>query len=107
MSVVTIKFNTTDIEKLEKFMKENQCKNKSSAIRECINIASSKIELKSLVYDITIKLNTVIHNENIIRKLLEQLFTNTGFVENYDIKKDTCLKDFYEKNNTYKNNFLG
>lgn len=107
MIVVTAKLNTKDIENLEKFMKENKCKNKSSAIRECINIASSKIELNSLIYDIMFKLNTVVHNENTLKKLLEQFFANTGFVENYDIKKDRCLKDFYEKNNTYKNNFLG
>lgn len=107
MSVVTTKLSAKDSENLEKFMKENKCKNKSSAIRECINIASCKQELNTSIYDIITKLNKIIHNENILKKLLEQFFANNGFVENYDIKKDQCLKDFYENNNTYKNNFLG
>lgn len=107
MTVVTTKLYSKDIDKLEKFMKENKIKNKSSAIRECINIASSKVEFNDLIFDTTNKLNRIIHNENILKKLLEQFFANTGFVENYDVKKDNCLKDFYENNNTFKNNFLG
>ena len=46
-------------------------------------------------------------DETIIKKLLEQFFANTGFSINSNPKNDKTLQDFYEKNYSRKNNFLG
>ena len=43
--------------------------------------------------------------ENIDRKLLEQLFSNMGFPINEKISDDTCLKEFYKTNDDYSGRF--
>lgn len=88
-------------------MKSNNIKNVSSAIRESLNRIYRITDNDEFIFEINTKLNRLVHNQFITKKLLEQFFVNEGFKDNLDLKSDSCLSDFYEKNNSYKNNFLG
>lgn len=88
-------------------MEENHIKKRSDAIRECIRCCVDKRDLNASINDLTIKINRLVHNQFLIKKLLEQNFVNSVFGKNKDINADECLKDFYEEYRTYKDNFLG
>lgn len=107
MVMNSFKLSESDMKLLNDFMKDNNIKNKSLAIRECIKIATEKDDLKSFMFEQNNKSNRMLHNIFVIKKLLEQHFVNTGFAQNIELEKDECLKKFYDKYNSYKNNFLG
>lgn len=101
-----IRLTDEEFKLLQQFMKENNIKTKSKAIKQCIRIASDKTEINAIIYDLLIKTNKLIHYNFILKKLVEQFFVNTGFAKNIDIETDDCLKEFYELNNIYKNKII-
>ena len=101
------RFNEKDLDMLNKFMKENNIKNSTEAIRECIKRSVNKNDNDIVLFDINLKINRLIHNQYLIKKLLEQLFTNMRFSKNFEIESNNNLKDFYSQFDKYKNNFLG
>lgn len=105
--ISSVNLKDEDIKLLEQFMKDNNIKNKSLAIRECIKVATKKEDINDFLFEQNNKMNRIIHNVYLIKKLLEQFFVNTGFAKNIDLESDDCLNEFYEKNNSFKNNFLG
>lgn len=105
MERYSINLNSRDEELLNEYMKEHKIKFKSTAIKKCIEDASTKNEFKLVLSDIDKKLNRLLHRENIDRKLLEQLFSNMGFPINEKISDDNCLKEFYKVNDNYSGRF--
>ena len=95
-----------DLDLLDRYIKENNIKNKSVAISECINKTCNKTDLTDLFFDIDSKLNRLVHNVFLIRKLQEQFFANTRFRLNFNTKEDKCLNEFLDSNDRYHNNFL-
>lgn len=101
------RLNTKDKTLLIKYMEKHNIKNKSEAIRECIRISATKQEIDNYLFDIDNKINRLIFNQTLIKKLLEQLFVNMGFKKNIDVNESETLEDFKEKNNKFRNSFLG
>ncbi len=92
----TISLNGAFEEMLNSFMKENNIKLKSVAIKKCVEIATDNNEYKSFLYELDSKLNRILFRQNLNKKILEQLFVNMGFLNNERIEKDNCLKDVYD-----------
>ena len=103
----SVRLNEDETRLLEKFMKDKKIKNKSQAIRECIKIAVAHQDINSFIFDINNKINRLVYNVTMTRKLLEQLFVNFGLKKNLDVKHNECLNEFKEINNKYRDNFLG
>ncbi len=103
----SFRLNDSDLKLLERYMKENNLSNKSEAIREIIRKSVSENDLNNFIYDINMKVNRLIHNQFLTKKLVEQFFVNMGFKKNLDTESNECLKKFFEKYNSYGNKFLG
>ncbi len=103
----SVRLSPKELEILNNFMKKNNIKNKSQAIRVCIRNTIENHEMNNSINDINIKLNRLIHNQFMTKKLLEQLYVNMGFKNNFETDDSKILQEFYEKNNNYRNNFLG
>lgn len=103
----SFRLKENDMELLQKFMKENNIKNKSEAIRECLKRSVQQQELNDFMFDINMKINRLVHNQFLTRKLLEQLFVNMGFKKNLDSVSSSVLKEFNDRYNSYGNRFLG
>lgn len=91
--------------KLDLYVKNNNFKTKSSAIRDCLNKVLVTNDYQNSIYDINQKLSRILYRQNINRKILEQLFVNFGFPTNYDIDNDKMLKEIMDKNNKYVGKF--
>ena len=105
MKTKSFKLGERDLFLLDTFMKNNKIKNQSEAIRKCIEIAANESNFDDSIFDINSKLNKLIHNQFLTRKLLEKFFVN--FCDkNYDVKKSECLKEVYERYNKYSDYFL-
>lgn len=105
----TIARYTIDIDydlakKLNDYMKENNIKLRSIAIKRCIEDATSKENFKSALYEFDKKLNRILHRQSLSKKILEQLFSNMGFTENLDSKKDELLNEIYDE---YSKKYFG
>lgn len=101
------RFTNSDLKLLDKFMKENNISNKTEALRECVKRSVAKQDTDTLLFDLNNKINRLIHNQYLTKKLLEQLFTNLKFSKNSDIKSNEVLEEFYDNFNNYGNKFLG
>lgn len=97
----------SDLSLLDKFMKENDINNKTEAIRECIKRSVARQDTDSLIFDLNNKMNRLIHNQYLTKKLLEQLFANMKFTKNSDINLSESLDEFNDKFNKYGSKFLG
>ncbi len=62
-------------------------------------------DYQDTLYEINQKLNRILYRQTLNKNVVEQLFANLGFSENYDIEKDEKLKEIYEKNNKYRGRF--
>jgi len=91
--------------KLETYMKNNDYKTKSSAIRDCLHKVLFTSDYQDTLYEINQKLNRILYRQTLNKNIIEQLFVNLGFPENYDIEKDEMLKKVHEKNNRYRGRF--
>lgn len=107
MVISSVRLDDKDEKLLNKYMEENHIKKRSDAIRECIRYCVDKNDLKDIINDINTKTNKLIRNQFLIKKLLEQDFVNGVYGKNKDVESDECLKDFYERYHSYKDNFLG
>lgn len=107
MIVNSFKLSEKDVLLLEEFMNDNNIKNKSAAIRQCIKIAIENKNLEDFLFEQDKKMNRLLHNVFMTKKLVEQFFVNTGFAENINLSSDFCLKEFYKINDSYKKDFLG
>lgn len=87
-------------------MKENKIKRKDKAIRKCLRTTVSLQSKYDLLLDINNKLNKIIYRENIQKKLLEQFYVNMEFPVDKDVKTESGLVRFYEKNNLYSNKIM-
>lgn len=103
----TFRLNAEDKELLNKYMINNKIKSKSEAIRKCIRENAQDQHINDLFFDLNNKINRVLHNQYLTKKLLEQLYVNMGFKNNLDTKNNEGLKDFNEKFNSYIEKFLG
>ena len=81
---------------------EFHCEIKTKAVQECIRLITSSNDYVSTVNEIESKLRTILHRQNVQKKLLNQIYANHGFPDNEDVKKDKYLKEFYEDNFDYK-----
>lgn len=88
------------------YMKENKIKTKAEAIRKCLKTAVSIEARYDMLKDIDNKLNRIIYRENIQKKLLEQFYANMEFPVDKDVKTESGLVRFYEKNNFYSNKIM-
>lgn len=86
--------------RLKEYMKENNIKLRSKAIKSCILVATDKDTDKSYIYGIDKKLNTILYRLNFNKKILEQLFANMEFTQNVSILNDPLLKQIYEEYNS-------
>lgn len=86
-------------------MRENNIDNKTEALRECIKKSVAKQDIDSLLFDLNNKMNRLIHNQYLTKKLLEQLFVNMKFAKNSDINLSESLEDFNDNFNKYGNKF--
>ena len=86
---------------LSQFMRRNNIKSKSDAIRKCIELAVNLESRDDLLLDINNKLNRIIYRENIQKKLLEQFYANMEFPVDQDVKTEQGLVRFYQNNNFY------
>ena len=91
----------TDDLLLSKFMKQNNIKSKSEAVRKCIQLAVNLESRNDLLLDINNKLNRIIYRENVQKKLLEQFYANMEFPVDQDVKTEPGLVRFYENNSFY------
>lgn len=107
MNVESFRVTKNDLKLLDKFMKENNILNKSEAVRECIKRSVAAQDIHTLLFDLNNKINRLVHNQYLTKKLLEQLFTNLKFSKNSDIKSNEVLEEFYDNFNNYGNKFLG
>ncbi len=101
------RFTKSDLVLLSKFMKENGIDNKTEALRECIKRGVARQDIDSLIFDLNNKMNRLIHNQYLTKKLLEQLFVNMKFAKNSDVELSESLEEFNNKFNKYGNKFLG
>ncbi len=101
------RFTKTDLSLLDKFMKENGISNKTEALRECIKRSVVRQDIDSLIFDLNNKMNRIIHNQYLTKKLLEQFFVNMKFTKNSAVDLSECLEEFNSKFNKYGNKFLG
>lgn len=88
------------------YMKENNIKSKAEAIRKCLKTAVSIESKYDMLKDIDSKLNRLLYRENIQKKLLEQFYANMEFPVDKDVKTESGLVRFYEKNNFYKSKII-
>ena len=100
------RFTKTDLSLLDKFMKENGISNKTEALRECIKRSVVRQDIDSLIFDLNNKMNRIIHNQYLTKKLLEQFYANMEFPVDQDVKTEAGLKRFYENNNFYLNKIM-
>ena len=96
----------TDDLLLSKFMKQNNIKSKSEAVRKCIKLAVNLESRNDLLLDINNKLNRIIYRENVQKKLLEQFYANMEFPVDQDVKTELGLVRFYENNSFYINKII-
>jgi len=96
-----------DMNLLKKFMEENNITNKTEAIRECIRKSVANQDINNFIFDMNIKMNRLVRNQFITKKLLEQFFVNMGFKKNMEIESNESLNEFNDQFNNYKNKFLG
>ena len=102
----SVRLSDSEIKLLNKFMQENNIDNKSEAIRECIRKSVNQMDLNNFMFDINNKMNRLIHNQFLTRKLLEQFFVNMKFSVNTDIDSSESLEEFNDRFNKYSNKFL-
>ena len=103
----SFRLNEKDKRLLNQYMEKNNLKNRTEALRECLRKAVASQEIENFIFDINNKLNRLVYNQTMTKKLLEQFFVNMGFQKNIDVKESEILEEFKEKNNKYGNNFLG
>ena len=96
-----------DMNLLNKFMEENNITNKTEAIRECIRKSVANQDINNFIFDMNIKMNRLVRNQFLTRKLLEQFFVNMGFKKNMEVEASESLNEFNDQFNNYKNKFLG
>lgn|SRR5574344_1737314 len=97
---------TGEIEnKLKEYMKENKIKLRSVGIKNCIVDATNKENINIFLLELDKKFNKILYRQNMLKKLLEQLFVNMGFPVNEIVENDLVLKDFYDKNNKFIGRF--
>ena len=102
----TVRLSDEDKELLNKYMANKKIKSKSEAIRKCIRKTVKEQNINDLIFDLNNKMNRILHNQYLTKKLLEQLYVNMGFKKNLDTKNNVGLKDFNEKFNSYIEKFL-
>lgn len=104
----SIKLSDYELSLLERFMTINKIKSFSEAIRECIYRTTDRSRLDVIADEIDNKLNRLLHNQYLIKKIQDQFFANFGFGNNEDVEEDEILKEAYRKYDKYKslNNFL-
>ena len=102
----SVRLTEKEIKLLNKYMEENNIENRSEAIRQCIRRSASQIELNNFMFDLNNKMNRLIHNQFMTRKLLEQFFANMKFNSNADVNSSESLEEFNDKFDKYVNNFL-
>ena len=87
-------------------MFKNNIDNRSEAIRQCIRKSVNQMDLNNFMFDINNKMNRLIHNQFLTRKLLEQFFVNMKFNSNTDVESSESLEEFNDRFNKYGNKFL-
>mgnify|MGYP002621110769 FL=1 len=70
----SLRLSERDIKLLNKFMEENNIKNKSEAIRQCIKKSATQMELNNFMFDINNKMNRLIHNQFLTKKITRTIF---------------------------------
>lgn len=91
--------------KIIEYMKAKGISMKSTAIKKCLEQVLYDDERRKNIFEINEKLNRILYRQNLNKKLLEQLFVNFGFPENYIVDKDDVLKEFYKNQNKYMGRF--
>lgn len=104
--ICSIKFDELDLKHLDTIMKKFNLKNRSQAVRKCIDIVMFQDSSTDKMEDIDSKLNRLLYRENITKKLLAQFFVNMGFHKNLPLENDRCYQDFLDANDKYRDNFL-
>ena len=97
-----IRFNEKEYQMLMNIMEKYKIKTKGQAIKKCIEFMTNYDNNNDMLLEMNDKLNRIIYRDTLTKKLLEQFFSNMGFVENVDTENDKCLYDFYSKNDRYK-----
>ena len=102
----SVRLTEKDTKLLNKYMEENNIDNRSEAIRQCIRKSVNQMDLNNFMFDINNKINRLIHNQFLTRKLLEQFFVNMKFNSNTDVESSVSLEEFNDRFNKYGNKFL-
>ena len=102
----SVRLTEKDTKLLNKYMEENNIDNRSEAIRQCIRKSVNEMDLNNFMFDINNKMNRLIHNQFLTRKLLEQFFVNMKFNSNTDVESSESLEEFNDRFNKYGNKFL-
>jgi len=102
----SVRLTEKDTKLLNKYMEENNIDNRSEAIRQCIRKSVNQMDLNNFMFDINNKMNRLIHNQFLTRKLLEQFFVNMKFNSNTDVESSESLEEFNDRFNKYGNKFL-
>ena len=102
----SVRLTEKDTKLLNKYMEENNIDNRSEAIRQCIRKSVNQMDLNNFMFDINNKMNRLIHNQFLTKKLLEQFFVNMRFSINTDPNSCETLEEFNDRFDKYKNNFL-
>ena len=102
----SVRLTEKDTKLLNKYMEENNIENRSEAIRQCIRKSVNQMDLNNFMFDINNKMNRLIHNQFLTRKLLEQFFVNMKFNSNTDVESSESLEEFNDRFNKYGNKFL-
>lgn len=102
----SVRLTEKDTKLLNKYMEENNIDNRSEAIRQCIRKSVNQMDLNNFMFDINNKMNRLIHNQFLTRKLLEQFFVNMKFNSNTDVESSESLDEFNDRFNKYGNKFL-
>ena len=88
----SVRLTEKDTKLLNKYMEENNIDNRSEAIRQCIRKSVNQMDLNNFMFDINNKMNRLIHNQFLTRKLLEQFFVNMKFNSNTDVESSERLE---------------
>lgn len=102
----SVRLTEKDTKLLNKYIEENNIDNRSEAIRQCIRKSVNQMDLNNFMFDINNKMNRLIHNQFLTRKLLEQFFVNMKFNSNTDVESSESLEEFNDRFNKYGNKFL-
>ncbi len=106
MAKYTIDISGALEQKLYDYMRENNIKFRSVAIKKCIEEMSNKISDRGILLEIDSKLNSLLYRISLIKKIQDQFFANMGFASNENPKDDEQLQKIYEEyNSRFKGRF--